>query len=84
VTTMTVVPRGTDGAVSVVGTFAGVVASIFLASIGYIIARVLPQFPLKGSKTMSELSPCSSSGDVLRYLEIFSTLKIGAIHVCAD
>lgn len=37
VTTMTVVPRGTDGAVSVVGTFAGIVASIFLASVGCII-----------------------------------------------
>jgi uncharacterized protein (TIGR00297 family) len=38
VTTMTVVPRGTDGAVSVVGTIAGVVASAFLALIGFAIA----------------------------------------------
>lgn len=37
VTTMKSVPRGTDGAVSVVGTVAGVVASIFLASVGYTI-----------------------------------------------
>lgn len=41
VTTMTVVPRGTDGAVSLVGTFAGLIASIFLAFIGYVVALVL-------------------------------------------
>lgn len=41
---MTVVPRGTDGAVSVVGTFAGVLASIFLAFIGYAITMVPPFF----------------------------------------
>ncbi|XP_024392744.1 protein VTE6, chloroplastic [Physcomitrium patens] len=38
VTTMTVVPRGTDGAVSLVGTFAGLIASVFLAFIGYVVA----------------------------------------------
>lgn len=45
---MSVVPRGTDGAVSVVGTFAGVMASIFLAFIGCIISMVLPSFYFRG------------------------------------
>jgi len=37
VTTMAVVPRGTEGAVSLTGTIAGFVASIFLAYVGYAI-----------------------------------------------
>ncbi|KAI5000216.1 hypothetical protein ZWY2020_004805 [Hordeum vulgare] len=44
VTTFKVVPRGTEGAVSVEGTLAGIVASMFLAGIGYILEQVnLPQ-----------------------------------------
>ncbi|XP_037406563.1 protein VTE6, chloroplastic-like [Triticum dicoccoides] len=44
VTTFKIVPRGTEGAVSVEGTLAGIVASTFLAGIGYILGQVnLPQ-----------------------------------------
>lgn len=40
VTTLKMVPRGTEGAISVVGTFAGLVASILLASIGCLMGEV--------------------------------------------
>ncbi|KAK9153160.1 hypothetical protein Sjap_000640 [Stephania japonica] len=40
VTTFKVVPRGTEGAVSVEGTIAGLLASILLASVGCIIGEV--------------------------------------------
>ncbi|KAJ9551512.1 hypothetical protein OSB04_015557 [Centaurea solstitialis] len=40
VTTFKVVPRGTEGAVSVEGTLAGVVASILLASVGCIMGEI--------------------------------------------
>lgn len=45
VTTFKVVPRGTEGAVSVEGTFAGVLASILLASVGYLMGEVSFCFP---------------------------------------
>lgn len=40
VTTFKVVPRGTEGAVSVEGTVAGVMASIVLASVGCFLGEV--------------------------------------------
>ncbi|MFS7929427.1 hypothetical protein Hanom_Chr04g00332441 [Helianthus anomalus] len=40
VTTFKVVPRGTEGAVSVEGTVAGVLASILLASIGCLLGKI--------------------------------------------
>ncbi|KAI3702762.1 hypothetical protein L6452_28514 [Arctium lappa] len=40
VTTFKVVPRGTEGAVSVEGTLAGVVASILLASVGCLMGEI--------------------------------------------
>ncbi|XP_010916355.1 protein VTE6, chloroplastic [Elaeis guineensis] len=44
VTTFKVVPRGTEGAVSVEGTIAGFLASILLASIGYFLREIdVPQ-----------------------------------------
>ncbi|URE38994.1 Integral membrane protein DUF92 [Musa troglodytarum] len=44
VTTFKVVPRGTEGAVSMEGTVAGLLASVLLASIGYFLGEVdLPQ-----------------------------------------
>ncbi|WOL14653.1 hypothetical protein Cni_G23434 [Canna indica] len=44
VTTFKVVPRGTEGAVSMEGTIAGLLASVFLASISYFLGEVdLPQ-----------------------------------------
>ena len=39
-TTFKVVPRGTEGAVSVEGTLAGIVAAMFLAGVGYILGQV--------------------------------------------
>nr|WKR37741.1 vitamin E 6-1 [Plukenetia volubilis] len=42
VTTFKVVPRGTEGAVSVEGTLAGLLASILLASIGCILGEIRP------------------------------------------
>jgi len=41
ITTMRMVPRGTEGAVSVEGTLAGVAGSILLAGLAYVL-RVLP------------------------------------------
>ena len=41
VTTFKVVPRGTEGAVSVEGTFAGLLASILLAFVGCLMGEVL-------------------------------------------
>ena len=40
VTTFKVVPRGTEGAVSVEGTLAGLLASILLASVGCLMGNV--------------------------------------------
>ncbi|KAJ4980994.1 hypothetical protein NE237_031831 [Protea cynaroides] len=40
VTTFKVVPRGTEGAVSVEGTIAGILASILLASIGCVVGEI--------------------------------------------
>lgn len=40
VTTFTVVPRGTEGAVSLEGTAAGLLASIFLAFASYLLREV--------------------------------------------
>ncbi|GAB2278021.1 Protein vte6, chloroplastic [Dionaea muscipula] len=40
VTTFKVVPRGTEGAVSFEGTFAGLVASILLALVGYLLGQI--------------------------------------------
>lgn len=39
-TTLKVVPRGTEGAISVEGTIAGLLASILLASVGYFLGEV--------------------------------------------
>lgn len=44
VTTLKVVPRGTEGAVSVEGTFAGLLAAILLAFVGGLMGEVL--FPV--------------------------------------
>lgn len=41
VTTFKVVPRGTEGAVSVEGTLAGILASIVLAFVSFLIGEVL-------------------------------------------
>lgn len=41
VTTFKVVPRGTEGAVSVEGTFAGLLASFLLAYVGCLMGEVL-------------------------------------------
>ncbi|KAG8077795.1 hypothetical protein GUJ93_ZPchr0007g6097 [Zizania palustris] len=40
VTTFKVVPRGTEGAISIEGTLAGALASIILASVGYLLGQV--------------------------------------------
>lgn len=39
-TTFKVVPRGTEGAISVEGTIAGILASGFLAAVGYLLGQV--------------------------------------------
>ena len=41
VTNFQIVPRGTEGAVSVEGTFSGLLASILLASIGCLMGEVV-------------------------------------------
>ncbi|PKA64624.1 hypothetical protein AXF42_Ash007371 [Apostasia shenzhenica] len=40
VTTFKVVPRGTEGAISVEGTIAGLLASVLLASVGYLVGKI--------------------------------------------
>ncbi|KAF0920212.1 hypothetical protein E2562_034025 [Oryza meyeriana var. granulata] len=40
VTTLKIVPRGTEGAISIEGTLAGILASIILASVGYLLGQV--------------------------------------------
>jgi uncharacterized membrane protein len=40
VTTFKVVPRGTEGTISVEGTLAGILASVFLSSVGYLLGQV--------------------------------------------
>jgi uncharacterized membrane protein len=40
VTTFKVVPRGTEGAISIEGTIAGILASGFLAGVGYLLGQV--------------------------------------------
>ncbi|KAL8512198.1 hypothetical protein ACS0TY_018599 [Phlomoides rotata] len=40
VTTLKIVPRGTEGAVSVEGTFAGILASVLLASVGCLLGQI--------------------------------------------
>lgn len=39
-TTFKVVPRGTEGAISIEGTLAGILGSVFLASVGYLLGQV--------------------------------------------
>ena len=43
-TTFKVVPRGTEGAISVEGTLAGILASVFLAGVGYLLGQVHVSF----------------------------------------
>lgn len=40
VTTFKTVPRGTEGAISIEGTIAGLLASIVLASVGFLMGEV--------------------------------------------
>lgn len=40
VTTFKIVPRGTEGAVSIEGTFAGILASVLLASVSVLMGQV--------------------------------------------
>jgi uncharacterized membrane protein len=40
VTTFKIVPKGTEGAVSVEGTLAGIVAATFLSGVGYSLGQV--------------------------------------------
>jgi len=42
VTSFKVVPRGTEGAVSVEGTLAGILASVALAFVSFLLGEVLP------------------------------------------
>ncbi|KAK9077441.1 hypothetical protein SSX86_005778 [Deinandra increscens subsp. villosa] len=82
VTTFKVVPRGTEGAVSLEGTIAGVVASILLASVGCLLGEI----------TMAEAVICvlasqianvgeSVIGAVLQDKEGFKWLNNDAVNV---
>ena len=79
VTTMKAVPRGTDGAVSVVGTFAGVMASIFLASVGYTITMVLPLFHLFRFFSIFEIKVLSCRGKLLSVVKLVEEYMLGNI-----
>lgn len=39
-TTLKVVPRGTEGAISIEGTIAGILAAVFLSGVGYLLGQV--------------------------------------------
>lgn len=56
VTTLSVVPRGTEGAVSVEGTVAGVVAAIFLAAAAFALGQVREHVPVSVLTSSLQLS----------------------------
>lgn len=54
VTTFKIVPRGTEGAVSLEGTFAGILASLLLASVGYVLGQVKVKMPSPSLEFLQE------------------------------
>lgn len=50
VTTFATVPRGTEGGISIEGTLAGLLASTFLASVGFLMGEVKVMLPMFFSK----------------------------------
>jgi hypothetical protein len=66
VTTLKVVPRGTEGAISIEGTIAGILASVFLAGAGYLLGQV-HFFCLKFSTIRNILGPVFSIPVFLQY-----------------
>ena len=71
VTTMKVVPCGTDGA--------GVMASIFLASVGYTITMVLPLFHLFRFFSIFEIKVLSCRGKLLSVVKLVIEYVLGYI-----
>ncbi|RLN24386.1 putative conserved membrane protein-like [Panicum miliaceum] len=61
VTTFKVVPRGTEGAVSIEGTLAGILASVFLASVGYLLGQV----------GVSQVAVCLVASQIANYGESY-------------
>ncbi|KAL6845085.1 hypothetical protein ACP4OV_024580 [Aristida adscensionis] len=61
VTTLKVVPRGTEGAISIEGTLAGISASVFLASVGYLLGQV----------DVSQILVCVLASQIANYGESF-------------
>ncbi|KAJ1285228.1 hypothetical protein BS78_03G263800 [Paspalum vaginatum] len=61
VTTLKVVPRGTEGAISIEGTLAGILASVFLASIGYLLGQV----------NVSQIVVCILASQIANYGESY-------------
>ncbi|KAF8696300.1 hypothetical protein HU200_037206 [Digitaria exilis] len=61
VTTFKVVPRGTEGAISIEGTFAGILASVFLASVGYLLGQV----------NVSQVAVCLLASQIANYGESY-------------
>ncbi|CAO1945104.1 unnamed protein product [Urochloa humidicola] len=61
VTTFKVVPRGTEGAISIEGTLAGILASVFLASVAYLLGQV----------DVSQVAVCLLASQVANYGESY-------------
>ncbi|AQK97938.1 Protein VTE6 chloroplastic [Zea mays] len=61
VTTLKVVPRGTEGAISIEGTIAGILASVFLAGAGYLLGQV----------DVSQVVLCVLASQIANYVESY-------------
>lgn len=60
-TTLKVVPRGTEGAISIEGTIAGILASVFLAGAGYLLGQV----------DVSQVVLCVLASQIANYVESY-------------
>ncbi|RZR89161.1 hypothetical protein BHM03_00016830 [Ensete ventricosum] len=81
VTTFKVVPRGTEGAVSMEGTVAGLLASVLLASIGYFLGEVHFTFQINSSQYSSQIANFGESliGATLQEKNSFQWVSFSSI-----
>jgi len=61
VTTLKVVPRGTEGAISIEGTIAGILAAVFLSGVGYLLGQV----------DVLQVAVCVLASQIANYVESY-------------
>ncbi|CAD6230025.1 unnamed protein product [Miscanthus lutarioriparius] len=61
VTTLKIVPRGTEGAISIEGTISGILAAVFLAGVGYLLGQV----------DVSQVAVCVLASQIANYVESY-------------